>query len=89
MVMVSLKWIEFFGETDPIAYFSETRQDMDQKIDLQKLNFSFAVDNLDARIGTVEVTQISWNGLDGKKIYTPVNLVSCDTLQPFHIPLSN
>ena len=25
MVMVSLKWIEFFGETDPIAYFSETR----------------------------------------------------------------
>ena len=25
MVMISLKWIEFFGETDPIAYFSETR----------------------------------------------------------------
>ena len=25
MVMISLKWIEFFGETDPIAYFSETQ----------------------------------------------------------------
>ena len=25
MIVVSLKWIEFFGETDPIAYFSETR----------------------------------------------------------------
>ena len=25
LMMISLKWTEFFGETDPIEYFSETR----------------------------------------------------------------
>ena len=53
MVVVSLKWIEFFGETDPIEHFSEAGQDLDQQIDLQSLGFTFAVDNLDAKIGTV------------------------------------
>ena len=25
LIMVVLRWTEFFGETDPVAYFSETR----------------------------------------------------------------
>ena len=32
--LVGLKFTEFFGETDPIQYFSETHQNMQDTIDL-------------------------------------------------------
>ena len=62
---------------------------MNQQIDLQSLGFTFAVDNLDARIGTVEATKISWRGTDGAKTKTQIKLVPCDALEPLRIPLSN
>ena len=43
LLMLTLKFIEFFGETDPIEYFSETKQDMNQMITLSEIGFSFAV----------------------------------------------
>ena len=47
------------------------------------------MDNLDARIGTVEATKISWRGTDGAKTKTEIKLVPCDALEPLKIPLSN
>ena len=89
--MVSLKWIEFFGETDPIDHFSETAQDMDTKtLRLQELGFSFAIDDsLDPRIGSIEASQVTWSGTDGVKYSKPIKLVPCDALLPLNLPLGN
>ena len=72
LIMVTLKWTEFFGETDPVNYFSETRQSMEHPIDLTKLGFSFAVENLDANFGVIEASQIHWSGIDGVKHETRI-----------------
>ena len=72
LIMVSLKWTEFFGETDPLAYFSETRQSMEYPINLTELGFTFAVDNLEASIGQIEATQVHWSGKDGVKRETVI-----------------
>ena len=53
---------------------------MNQRIDLQSIGFSFAVDNLDPRIGKIEAFQVTWSGVDGAKKATPINLISCDSL---------
>ena len=87
--MVSLKWIEFFGETDPIEYFSEARQNIDDLIDLNSMGFTFAVENIDAKYGRVEVSHMTWSGLDGVKTTQKIDMIDCDSLQPFNLPLSN
>ena len=83
MVMISFKWIEFFGETDSIEYLSEPRQDMNERIDFESLGFSFAIDKLEPRFGKIEATQVSWNGINSaKKKEQPIDLKLCDALQP-------
>ena len=62
MIMVGLKWTEFFGETDPVEYFSETRQSMKEPINLAEIGFSFAIENLEANLGQIEATQTHWSG---------------------------
>ena len=52
--LVGLKLTEFFGETDPIHYFSETRQNLDNAIELSQLGFTFAVEEFPADVGKVE-----------------------------------
>ena len=84
-----LKMIEFFGETDPIEYYSKMRQSMDEHIDLNKLDFTFAVESIDKRIGRIEVVQIDWSGVDGIKRETPIDLVSCEELLPYGLDLTN
>ena len=68
VIVVCFKWIEFVGETDSIEYFSEARQDMNERIDFQSLGFSFAIDNLEPRFGKIEAAQVSWNGI-GKAVF--------------------
>ena len=46
VTLMGLKFTEFFGETDTIHYFSETRQSMQESIELSQLGFSFAVQDL-------------------------------------------
>ena len=90
VVMVSFKWIEFFGETDSIEYLSEPRQDMNERIDFQSLGFSFAIDNLEPRFGKIEATQVSWSGINSaEKKKQPIDLKLCDALQPQNLPLAN
>ena len=87
--MVSLKMIEFFGVTDPIEYFSETPQSMQEIIDLKKIGFSFAVESIEKELGEVVVNQYRWSGLTGEKVVTPILMEPCDSLQPLGIPLKN
>ena len=89
LVMVSLKMIEFFGVTDPIEYFSETPQNMQEIIDLKANGFSFAVESIEKELGEILVDQIDWNGLTGDKIVTPILMEPCDSLQPLDVNLVN
>ena len=90
VVVVSFKWIEFFGETDSIEYFSESRQDMNERIDFQSLGFSFAIDSLEPRLGKIEATQVSWSGIgSAEKKEQPIDLKFYDALQPQNLPLTN
>ena len=89
LIIFLLRLTEFFGETDPIEYFSQTRQSMDERIDLNKLGFTFAVENIEARIGRIEVSQVDWDGTDGIKRSTPIELVNCEELSPWGLPLTN
>ena len=55
LLMISLKFVEFFGEVDPISYFLESRQDMDEIIDFTEIGFSFAIETIEEEYGSIEV----------------------------------
>ena len=58
---------EFVLNIDPIRYFFEMHQDMEETIDLRESGFRFAVQEIDKNIGTIEAWHINWSGIDGKK----------------------
>ena len=66
LFMISLKFIEFFDETDPIEQLSEAIQSLDEVIDLTSNGFSFAVENIDERIGKIQAYQVKWDVYNGK-----------------------
>ena len=78
--LVGLKFMEFFGETDQIHYFSETRQSMQESIELSELGFTFAVQDLQPNLGRIQAYQVKWSGTDGLKTKSPIDLVECDSL---------
>ena len=53
MTMTSLKFVEFFDETDPIEYFALKGQDQTVPIDLTAIGFTFAVEAIDEKIGSI------------------------------------
>ena len=55
LIILFYKFIEFFGETDPVQYFSEAQQDFGLTIDLNSFEFYFAVEAIDPEIGEIEV----------------------------------
>ena len=65
LIMVCLKFTEYYGEKDGIEQFSQQKQDLDELINLKELGFSFAVENVDPRIGRFVVYQVSWDGRTG------------------------
>ena len=61
-----------------------------ERIDFQSLGFSFAIDNIEPRIGKIEATHVSFSGIVGvERKYTPIDLKVCDTLQLTNLPLTN
>ena len=53
LIMASLKFVEFFDETDPIEYFALKGQDQTVPIDLTAIGFTFAVEAIDEKIGSI------------------------------------
>ena len=62
---------------------------MDEPIDLTKIGFSFAIENLEANIGLIEASQVYWSGSTGEKNETQIELVPCDTLEPWGLELAS
>ena len=89
LIIAGLKLTEFFGEIDPIKYVSETRQSMEDKLDLKELGFTFAVENIQPEIGRIELVQIDWDGKDGMKHETQIELIPCDELSPYGLHVTN
>ena len=54
MSLITTRMIEFFGREDPIEYFSQRAQSMDDLIKLDEIGFSFAVQEPLPEIGTVK-----------------------------------
>ena len=62
---------------------------MDEPINLTEIGFSFAVENLEANIGLIEASQVHWSGISGVKQQTKIELVPCDTLEPWGLQLAS
>ena len=67
LILTGLKAIEFFLNIDPIRYFFEMHQDMEEKIDLRESGFKFAIQTIEEEIGTIEAYHVDWNGVTGAK----------------------
>ena len=61
---------------------------MDEPINLNELDFSFAVENIEPNIGRIEAYQVHWGGQDGIKRKIPIKLVPCNELAPLGIPVT-
>ena len=66
VILAGIKFVEFFGSTDPIEYMTEAKQPMDEKIDLDSLGFTFAIEKLDPAYGRLVVEQVVWDGITGE-----------------------
>ena len=48
-----MRLVEFFGDMDPIEYFSLRAQGQDEVIKLDEIGFTFAVEDLVPEIGSI------------------------------------
>ena len=58
---------------------TDTVSEVDEAIDLQQLDFAFAIRKIDPRLGRIEATQVSWP-IEGEKTKTPIDMVDCEEL---------
>ena len=65
------------------------KQDHTQMIDLDSLDFSFAVEKIDQSLGRIVAEKVSWSGVDGIKRYEPVVLVPCNSFKAQDLSLGN
>ena len=89
LLLMSLKFVEFFGEHDSILYLNSSGQSADALMDLQELNFSLAIEELEPRFGTLELSHVDWSGEDGIKSETPISLQPCETLNTADLSFDN
>ena len=69
---------------DQDPFFSSTIIQSDEKIDLWELGFTFAIENIDASLGTIYAQHVTW-GLNqdrSQRVETPITLVDCKELLP-------
>lgn len=72
--------VKLVDASDP--FFSMlTMASEDEQIDLWELNYMFAVEKLDPRVGRVKATQVIW-GTEIEKIKQNIELVDCVELMP-------
>ena len=76
--MVVLKTKELLlGHADAAHYMTETILEDDVKVDLGELKHSFAVSQIDPRIGRIEVSQNTLVKQTREKITTPIEMIEC------------
>ena len=79
--MVLLKILDFHLERESIEYFTETKQLQHETLDLSA-DFSFAIEDVDPRVGKLVAYQVSWDGLSGQKRRSEIKLEPCDFIKP-------
>ena len=88
-IVLTLRLVEFFAETDPIEYFSETSQDLLEEINLREIGFSFAIEQIEEEFGSIEVHRIDWSGIDGSKKKTKIIMEECEILRGSELSIAN
>ena len=79
-IIMVLKTQELLGGHEEAAhYMTDTVSQGDEPIDLRALGFDFALNQIDPRIGRVEVEQVRWR-IGEPKQSTPIEMVDCETL---------
>ena len=84
LIFMFIRTSKLFSASDP--FFTMTAQaleDTNEFIDLWELGFMFAVEDIDPRIGRVEVSHSSWfRNNEANDKYTPIKMVPCSELAP-------
>ena len=81
--------VEFFGELDPIEYFSLRAQSLDEVIQLDEIGFTFAIEDLPPEVGSIKTFQVDWDGYSGLKTETEIEMEPCDSLGVTNLTLAN
>ena len=81
--------VEFFGELDPIEYFSLRAQSLDEVIQLDEIGFTFAIEYLPPEVGSIKTFQVDWDGYNGQKTDTEIEMEPCDSLGVTNLSLAN
>ena len=48
------------GHIDNAFFTTKTKRDINEPIDLMKLDYTFAIETIDPSIASIEVTQVYW-----------------------------
>ena len=54
LVLLGLKLMEFFGQSDPVRHSTVQAASQDRSLDLNEIGFTFAVENVATEIGQLE-----------------------------------
>ena len=54
------------GHLNNAFFTTKTKRDIDEPIDLMKLDYTFAIETIDPTIASIEVTQVYWPHGEGK-----------------------
>ena len=60
---------------------------MDAVIDLQEIGFSFAIETVQEERLNFEVTKVDWNGKDGQKVKTKIEMIPCSAILGLDLPI--
>ena len=71
-----IRTIKFAKKENPYISMTTVALDNDESVDLGALDFIFAVEKLDPKVGRVTLTHTAWN-LEGK-FKTEIPLVDCN-----------
>ena len=73
-----MRTIKLVNKIEP--FFSSTIEVYDGQFDLWALDFMFAIQKLDPRIGTIEAYHATWPKGQKEKVKRPIKLVDCEEL---------
>ena len=82
MVLIILQTMEFTSIDEAETFISNTMLDENEIVDLFQLNYRFAVQQVDERVGQVMAQQISYNQSYGETSTTRlIEMVDCRELE--------
>ena len=61
---------------DPFFSMTTMSQD-DVLIDIWKMDYMFAIENIDPRVGRIKAQQVEWDFKEGRKTKTEIEMVDC------------